>query len=353
MRFTQLFVTAIFCAASAYSQPARLVNSQLKTQAAGSDFEKAFRAAGWQQSGPVWNAWAAPIVPGDRNMCCWYSDGSVTINGCGLEGKPAQAAAGGTVALEGPTEMYIFVRIENGQPGKLRVLTPDCSVDAGGLPVTWFTGVSAADSVKLLASLVRPSSTLKEDQRVGEQAMQAIALHRDESADTALEQFASPSQSEWIRRKAILALGQNRGRRGFEALKAMLKQDNSDRIREDLLLALSRSKEADAIPLLLDIAKNDKKPNIRSKAIFWLAERAGSQVSRESILRAVNDDPDTDVKKQAVFALTRMPNGEGIPALIDVAKTNRNPAVRKQAVFWLGQSKDPRALDFIEQILTR
>jgi hypothetical protein len=39
--------------------------------------------------------------------------------------------------------------------------------------------------------------------------------------------------------------------------------------------------------------------------------------------------------------------------LIQVAKTNRNPVVRKQAIFWLGQSHDPRALDYLEQILSK
>jgi len=42
-----------------------------------------------------------------------------------------------------------------------------------------------------------------------------------------------------------------------------------------------------------------------------------------------------------------------VPLLINVAKTNRNPAVRKQAIFWLGQSNDPRALNFIEGVLTK
>jgi HEAT repeat protein len=68
---------------------------------------------------------------------------------------------------------------------------------------------------------------------------------------------------------------------------------------------------------------------------------------------AIRDDPETDVKRKAVFALTQMPKDEGVPLLIEVARTNRNPAVRKQAIFWLGQSKDPRALDFIEKILTK
>jgi hypothetical protein len=34
-----------------------------------------------------------------------------------------------------------------------------------------------------------------------------------------------------------------------------------------------------------------------------------------------------------------------------VAKANRNPEVRKQAMFWLGQSKDPRAIRFFEMVL--
>jgi HEAT repeat protein len=57
------------------------------------------------------------------------------------------------------------------------------------------------------------------------------------------------------------------------------------------------------------------------------------------------------VKRQAVFALSQLPRGEGVTRLIDVAKNNRNPAVRKQAMFWLGQSQDPRALAFFEEVL--
>ncbi len=38
-------------------------------------------------------------------------------------------------------------------------------------------------------------------------------------------------------------------------------------------------------------------------------------------------------------------------ALIDVARTNTNPAVRKQAMFWLAQSGDPRAVEFFAEIL--
>jgi hypothetical protein len=39
--------------------------------------------------------------------------------------------------------------------------------------------------------------------------------------------------------------------------------------------------------------------------------------------------------------------------LIQVARNNRNPVVRKEAMFWLGQSNDTRALAFFEEILAK
>ena len=44
-------------------------------------------------------------------------------------------------------------------------------------------------------------------------------------------------------------------------------------------------------------------------------------------------------------------NGEAVPALLQVARNNKDPEVRKAALFWLGQSGDPRATDLFEQIL--
>ncbi len=60
----------------------------------------------------------------------------------------------------------------------------------------------------------------------------------------------------------------------------------------------------------------------------------------------------TDVKESAVFALSQQPRDAGVPALIRIARTHPSPGVRKKALFWLGQSEDPRALALFEEILT-
>jgi hypothetical protein len=115
-------------------------------------------------------------------------------------------------------------------------------------------------------------------------------------------------------------------------------------------LALQRGKEAETA--LIELARAAQNGHRRGEALFWLAQRAGDKAVG-AISQAIEDDPDTGVKKQAVFALSQLPKDEGIPKLIEVARANRNPAVRKQAFFWLGQSDDPRAFRFLEETLTR
>jgi len=59
------------------------------------------------------------------------------------------------------------------------------------------------------------------------------------------------------------------------------------------------------------------------------------------------------VRESAAFALSQRPHDEGVPALIRIARENPDPELRKKAIFWLGQSDDPRALALFEELLTK
>jgi HEAT repeat protein len=146
-------------------------------------------------------------------------------------------------------------------------------------------------------------------------------------------------------------MGSARGQRGFETLSRVVREDASDPIREHAVFALTESKNPKAMDVVIGVAHDDKSPRVRGQALFWLAQRAGQKIAASAINDAIANDPETQVKKKAVFALTQMPSNEGVPLLIQVVKTNRNAEVRKQAMFWLGQSKDQRALAFIEEVL--
>jgi|SRR5688500_2784137 len=107
-------------------------------------------------------------------------------------------------------------------------------------------------------------------------------------------------------------------------------------------------------PPLLRIARDEQRPSsTRKQALFWLGQAAGEKITGGISSIADDEDVNIEVKKQAVFALSQRRNGEAVPALIQVARNNRHPEVRKTALFWLGQTTDQRAVALFEEILTR
>ncbi len=105
-------------------------------------------------------------------------------------------------------------------------------------------------------------------------------------------------------------------------------------------------------PSLMQIARDVAIPNqTRRDAVFWLGQMAGAAVTVNLAQLVTEDTVDRAVREAAVFALSQRPKDEGVPALIHIAQTNRDPSVRKKALFWLGQSNDPRALALFESIL--
>jgi hypothetical protein len=95
----------------------------------------------------------------------------------------------------------------------------DCNIDAGGLQVFWLTGVNAAQSVALLESLM-PTTDFREDRRMVDNAISAIALHKDPAADAALDRNVVASKPEQVRRQAAFWLGNARGQHGYQTLTA-------------------------------------------------------------------------------------------------------------------------------------
>jgi hypothetical protein len=304
-----------------------------------------------------------PMVAGPRQMCCWdgIGDADHGVGQCRLEGGggitmntgDASSRNGSRVLIEPATEFIVFARVDGGQVGRIRTFTSDCAIDGGGMPIVWLDSVKPEDSVAWLTGLATGApETGERHDRVGKPAMTAIALTNAPAADRALEAFVAPSRPEWMRSEMAYWIGSSRGENGARILARMMTEDPSDKVREKVAFGLSVNKTPAALATLIRIARTSNEPGTRGEAIFWLGQKAG-QKAAALITERIDQDPDTEVKKKAVFALSQLPKDEGVPLLIRVARTNANPAVRKQAMFWLGQSKDPRAVRFFEEILTK
>jgi hypothetical protein len=318
----------IAAAARLCAQQPAIENAKLDTRAFSGSLSTQLAQFG---AGTFWAGYAEPSIPGQNgDMCC--SD-----NGC------RGYANGAPVRLEGQTSLVVLVRMEAGQLDRLRVVSPDCKLDGGGLPFHWITGVPADASVAWLKSQTAGNHA--------DQAIFAIALHAGAAADRVLDDFSAPGQPEKAREKTAFWLGVSRGAKGVEVLKRMLASDPDEKVREQVIFGLSQSKDPAGMKAVIDAARTDKDPRVRQRALFWLAQKAGDKQAAEVISNAALNDSDRAVKESAVFALQQLPPDRGIPLLINLAKTNSDPAIRKKVMFWLGQSNDPRALEFISQVL--
>ena len=339
-------------------------NAKIDTRAVEGSLDATLHAIASQAEKPEWVGYAVDQIAGEHNSCCGDYRGDGYCGTCRLErerneiaGTTMEQRSGtpGAVKLEGVRQLVVLFRLEAKQVVRIRIASENCTLDAGGLPFVWFTGVKPQDSVALLTTYVLGSNF--EDhgdhgRSLGHGALTAIALHADSTADRAFESFVKPDQREGLRKQAAFWMGATRGKSGFLALQNMAKSDPSSDVRAHVTFALSVSHEPGALEEMIRMAHEDTSSHVRGQALFWLAQKAGKKAA-SAITGAIENDPDTNVKKKAVFALSQMPKDEGVPKLIEVAQTNRNPEVRKQAMFWLGQSNDPRALQFFEQILAK
>jgi hypothetical protein len=109
-------------------------------------------------------------------------------------------------------------------------------------------------------------------------------------------------------------------------------------------------------PSLLSIARDTETRSraTRQEAMLWLSRFAsGAAVGRHNdpFVEYEPATADEKEKSNAVFVLSQLRHGTGIPDLLVVARTNKSPRVRAQAMFWLGQSGDVRAIDLFERVL--
>ena len=72
----------------------------------------------------------------------------------------------------------------------------------------------------------------------------------------------------------------------------------------------------------------------------------------ETIYAAALADPDEGVARHAVFVLGQLPEPEGVEQLVRVLTQDRRPALRREALFWIAQSDSDQALDIVDRILS-
>ncbi|MCC6316744.1 MAG: HEAT repeat domain-containing protein [Gemmatimonadaceae bacterium] len=177
-----------------------------------------------------------------------------------------------------------------------------------------------------------------------------VVIDKNEGAITDVRFYIG---GRWRASAAAADLGAVGARETSQILLAIV-QGEGGRVSERAIFPLTLIDSVDVNGDLLRIARNDTRPSsTRKQAVFWLGQAAEGPATAGLTELVGEAALNRDVREQAVFALSQRPRDEGVPSLINVVRTNRDPEIRRKALFWLGQSGDPRAVDLIEELLTR
>ena len=244
----------------------------------------------------------------------------------------------------------VFLLAQQEQPGTEDILLesvrsdPDSEVRRQA--VFWLSQVGTERAVGALDSILRFSK----DSDIQEKAVFALSQHDSPRAQLALRAYAERADvPESAREKAIFWLGQNGSNDNAAFLRSLYGKLKSTELRKKVLFSLSQVGGQENGRWLLGIAKDRSQPmEMRKQALFW-AGQAG--VSIGELTRLYDEVADREMREQLIFVYSRSDEPAALDKLIEIAKKDPNPDLRKRALFWIGQSEDSRAVQALQDIL--
>ena len=183
-------------------------------------------------------------------------------------------------------------------------------------------------------------------------ALRSLADTKNPRGQARLLEISRTETNPELRKSAIRVLS-DRGEAAVDDLLKLFDSEQSTDVKRTILQTLSDIKSTRVEDKFFEVAKSNDTTDVRRQAIRLLGERASKRSFEFLSATAQSTDGNAEVQVQAVRAISERRSEESVPILIKIARTHPNQAVRKQAIRSLGESGDPRAVDFFREVLTK
>ena len=211
--------------------------------------------------------------------------------------------------------------------------------------VFWLSQVNSDQAIAALESILGGST----DPEMQEKALFALSQQQSPRASAILRAFAErESAPAELRGRAIFWMGQ-KGGDNSAYLRTLYGKVRDAELREQILFSVSQAGGQANGDWLLGIAKNGQEPmELRKRALFWAGQ---GSASIGELVRLYDGITDREMREQLVFVYSQRNEREAMDKMIDIARRDPDQEIRKRALFWISQSKDPRATQLIQDIL--
>ncbi len=230
----------------------------------------------------------------------------------------------------------------------LGVARSDPDGDVRGQAVFWLSQVGSDKAVTALDSIMRSSG----DPDLRDRAIFSISqIHSPRTAQILRDYAAREDAPEETREKAVFWLGQQSGQGNAAFLRDLYGRVSPADLKEKILFSVSQMHSTENTRWLMDLALNSREDvELRKKALFWAGQSGADIADLTALYDRTND---RDMKEQLIFVYSQRHEGAALDKMIDIARHETDKDLRKKAVFWLGQSRDPRAAQALLEIINQ
>ncbi|HEX5726194.1 MAG TPA: HEAT repeat domain-containing protein [Longimicrobiaceae bacterium] len=212
--------------------------------------------------------------------------------------------------------------------------------------VFWLGQSQRDEALEVLEEILRD----EDDRELQKKAVFALSQHRSARASALLREYAErPGGSGEVRQDAIFWLGQTRSSENAAYLQDLFRRLDDPELKDKVIFSLSQMRGVGSERWLLEVARDGGEPmETRKQALFWAGQ---SGASLADLARLYDAADDVEIKEQLIFVFSQRRDDAAVEKLIDIVRRDPDRELRRKALFWLGQSRDPRALRVITELI--
>jgi HEAT repeat protein len=213
--------------------------------------------------------------------------------------------------------------------------------------VFWLSRVDSEEALEALDEILQESR----EPEIQEAALFAISQHQSDRSTRILRSYLERTDlSGELRENAIFWASQGPG--GVDYVRSIWDRLDDPDLRANVLHAVAREGRDEDRQWLVGLAMDPNEDmEVRQNALFWAGQTGGFTMQELRELFSGFSDP--EMKEHVVFVASQRSDKEAVDFLMEIAEDKENGDLRENAIFWLGQSDDPRVPEFLLRIIGR
>jgi HEAT repeat protein len=231
----------------------------------------------------------------------------------------------------------------------LRAVREDPALEVRKQAVFWLSQTGGGEAVSVLETVLEESDEVE----LQEQAIFALSQHSGARAEQVLRDYVVRNDAPLeLRENAVFWLGNEGSHESRAFLRDLYSSMSAQQLKQKIIFSVAQISSAESRDWLLSVVQNESEPvELRKNALFWTGQQHDLEAA--DLANVYDSSVDLELRQQVLFVLSQLTDDWAVDQLIAIARRETDAELRKNALFWLGQSDDLRAAQFLQEVVAK